>query len=62
MPAIVSLIATILGAVASARGGNSQGGYWATQIGSSLSNILNQTGSRNNGNLSSRGYPSSRFN
>lgn len=55
------LIASILGLIASARGGNDAAGPALTQLGSALGNFLGQGSSRKiNPNLTERGYPSSR--
>lgn len=57
MPA---LIAAILGLIASARGGNDAAASGITQLGSAIGGLMSNVGSRQNPNLTSRGYPSSR--
>lgn len=60
MPA---LIMTILSLIASARGGNDSASAGLSQLGSSLSGLMNNLGSKSssNPNLTQRGYPSSHF-
>lgn len=57
----ISLIAQILQAVANARGNAPQNSGGLAQLGSTLGSLISQVGSRKtNGNLSDRGFPSSR--
>lgn len=62
MPAIISLIATILGAISSARGNSTaESRAYLTQLGSNISDLIGNSKRKVNPNLSDRGYPSSRF-